>query len=231
MPTLAALAILLISGSLLLVGLLGCSKSTGAEDRGDRPAVEQPVTADGVSSMSAEALRTMLADLEAAPPPAPKMGAMCYEPMAMPGRQDFVCPECGEKTVYASTEGQDQTVIWQLSTLADCRREAKSLPKSGDVTIVLDETEYCSHCTPEAKSPALALIVKYKDDRTHRTRSVNQTDLRMLRDFLRGEKAYETFNEGSQPLKDRVPRLRELLGLTDKDDSEDLPTDEDAGNE
>jgi len=226
MPILAALAIVLLSGSLLLVGLLGCSRSTGAEDKVDRPAVEQPVTADGVSGMSAEALREMLADLETASPPEPKMGAMCYEPMPMPLQHQYICSKCGEKTIYAHTDKEDPEAVWRLSFLADCRRIAKSIPKSDDVTIALDESEYCSHCTPDAEMPELALIVKYKDGRTHRARPIKAIDLRMLRDFLGGKKAYETFNEGTMPLKDSLPRLRELLGLADEEGTEEHTSDE-----
>lgn len=223
MPTLVTLAIVIISGVLLLAGLVGCSKSNGAEQPVPASTVEQSVTADHVASLSAEGLRQRLADLEKAPPPVAKMGAMCYKPIGMPDQQEYICPKCGEKTLYAQSDEKDGQVLWQLSKLADCRREVKSFPKSDDVTIALDESEFCSHCSPDAESPALVLVVKYKDGRTHRTSSVNTTDLRMLRDFLRGEKSYETFNEGSQPLKEYVPRLREMLGLAEEDETDDSP--------
>lgn len=215
MPTVISLAIVLISGVLLLVGLVGCSKSTGAEQP-EPPAVEQPVTAEGVSRMSEDALRQMLADLKRAPPPEPKMGAMCYDMAMPPSRYDYVCPRCGEKTVYAQSDEMPAGVVWEISgNLQESRREAKTLPKSPHVTVTLDESEYCSHCMPDAESPQLAIIVKYKDGRTHRTTGIKPVDIRMLSSFLKGERDYMTFQDNTQPLKKQIPRLEEMLGLAE----------------
>jgi len=222
MPTLVTLAVVLISGVLLLVSLVGCSKSTGADAPESLPAVEQSVTAEGVSRMSEDSLRQMLADLKRAPPPEPKMGAMCYSPRALPSQADYVCPECGEKTVYGQPDEDLQKrmqVILEVRSITSCLRELASFPETPGVTFTLDQAEFCSHCQPEIESPSLVLTVKYKDGRSHQTRSVNEYDLRILRDFLKGDKAYETFNDGTHPLKDCMPRLRDLLGLEEEDAS------------
>jgi len=220
MPTLVTLAIVLISGMLLLVGLVG-SKSTGAEPSAAPVVTEQAVTAEGVSSLSEAALRQMLADLKQAPPPQRKMGAMCYQMMAPPDQFDYVCPKCGEKTIYARSEEMPRSVVWKLSgNLADCRREAKKLPASPHVKIALDESEYCSNCTHDAKSPQLAIVVKYKDGRTHRTSSISDVDLRMIASFLGGKLDYVMYNDFTEPLKKQIPRLEQLLGLGQEGDED-----------
>jgi len=217
MPTLITLAIVLISGVLLLAGLAGCSKSTGAEPSQTPAAVEQPVTAEGVSSVSEAALRQMLSELKEAPEPMAKMGAMCYRMAAPSSRFDYVCPKCGEKTVYAHSNDIPLADVWQLSRgLPESRQEAKTLPKSPHITISLDESEYCSNCTPDAKTPTLAIIVKHKDGRTHRTTGIRPIDVRMLRSFLKGERDYMTQRDATQPLKKQIPRLMEMLGLEEE---------------
>jgi len=231
MPTLVTLAVVLISGVLLLVSLVGCSKSTGAQTPKSPPAVEQSVTAEGVSQMSEEALRQMLADLRRAPPPEPKMGAMCYDMACPPSRYDYVCPKCGEKTVYAQSEEMPVGVVWQLSgNLTESRQEAKTLPKSPHVTIKLDESEYCSHCTPDAENPTLAIIVKHKSGRTHRTAGIKAVDIRMLRSFLKGERDYMTHQDFTEPLKKQVSRLENKLGLVEDDGDDETDSENPTGN-
>jgi|GEM_PF-1225389 len=191
------------------------------------PAAEVPddygpkITADDVSHVSKEVFLRMLKDLQLAIPPAPRQGAMCYSMMIPPGRYEYVCPECGEKTIYADANDMPVERIRRLWGLVPyCRRMVSEIPKLSGVTVTLDESELCSHCSPDAETPSPAIVVRYKHGRTHRVEDFDDCDVRILISFLSGELDYERQNGFTEPLKKQIPRIRELLGL-DNDEEEE----------
>jgi predicted RNA-binding Zn-ribbon protein involved in translation (DUF1610 family) len=153
-------------------------------------------------------IEKMLKRIETKKAPEAKMGAMCYSMAAPPDRAEYVCPTCGEKTLYSSD--QARFVAWDLQS---CRREFASIRKSTELLLSLDESSYCKHCDPDAKKPQLKLSVTYEGGKVHTVSPVTEYDLRLLRDFLKGRLSYETFNEGSRPLQESTSRLRALLGV------------------
>jgi len=58
------------------------------------------------------------------------------------------------------------------------------------------------------------LVVKLPDGREVRTRNVTPEDLKLLAAFGAGKDRFEAGQGAEGPLKDRLPRIRELLGLT-----------------
>ena len=150
----------------------------------------------------------LLRGLEKAPAPEPKMGAMCYEPIGRPDRVEYVCPTCGEKTLY--TNDVARQVSWELE---GCRREMKEIGKAAGASIVLDESNLCRKCKPNAEKQTLQLVVTHEDGTSCTTSVVSQEDLRKLRDFLKGKLSYTTFNDGEAPLRSDAGRLQELLGI------------------
>ncbi len=157
--------------------------------------------------MSKTELKKLLANIEKTKAPEAKMGAMCYSPVpASLNPMQYICPLCGEKTLHPA----NVATVW-LSELESCRRLFKELPKRESMS--LDESSFCKKCQPKAKEPALNLIVRYDDRTTNTVSAITSDDLRLLKDFLKGELSYTTFNEGKQPLKNELPRLRKLLGL------------------
>jgi hypothetical protein len=163
-------------------------------------------TAAKLATLNKAELRKMLAMIEKAKVPEPKMGAMCYSIAAPPPTMSYVCPLCEEKTLYTDD------VVWKWSFKLDsCRRLFKELPNRE--TMTLDESSFCKKCTPGTNAPALKLQIRFDNDSTNTVSNLTDDDLRLLSGFLSGKLDYPTFNAGTGALKDKLPRLRELLGI------------------
>ncbi|GEM_PF-471690 len=167
------------------------------------------IMSSSVSTVSVEQINTLLARLEATEPPDQVMGAMCYEPMAMPEVAEYICPVCGEKTVYSYTNAA--FISWELE---GCRRTADSINTHTDFDVVLDERQFCDFCSSDSadEDPSLLLRVIYGDS-AEIVSTVDLADLQMLNSFLQGNLYYTTSNDGEMPLQDYSDRMRELLGF------------------
>lgn len=200
---------------LFAVGL-GCLLSACARSSSGGEDGKTPVTRQSVRSLSREQVLEKLKTLEARKAPEPKMGAMCYDMAAPPNRAEYVCPKCHEKTLYTND------VAWAINReLDDCRREFSLLKAASELSLTLDESSFCAHCSPSATKHEIALIVTYADGSPHTTTGVASGELRMLREFLKGKLTFATENEGTEPLKPHLSRLRQLLGIeADKKDGE-----------
>jgi hypothetical protein len=152
--------------------------------------------------------------------PAPETlspGAMCYEPAMAPDRFEYVCPEDGERTLYA-VSGAPPTVVTDFSTLEtlvhqleSCRRTVATLREAG-LPVRLDEGQFCRKCHPEVRSPRLVLLVERERGRIHRVEGISYGDLRLLEAFVKRQaEVVDEFGRGS-PLKDHIPRIKQLLG-------------------
>lgn len=162
--------------------------------------------ASTMATLSKSEIRQMLATIEKATVPEPKMGAMCYEPAMRPMRAEYTCPTCGEKTLYTNA------VVWKVDMELDtCRRLFKTLPKRE--TMTLDESGFCGKCSPGNTEPALKLLIRFDNGATNTVANVTCADLRMLSGFLSGKLDFSTDNDGTSALKNQLPRLRELLGI------------------
>jgi hypothetical protein len=207
----------IVAAVLLLACLLfaggGCSRATP-------PAPPSPiVTVEGVKSLDRAAVRAMLKRLADTPPPKAKTrGAMCYSVALPPDRADYICPKCGERTIYdlktSATErpgerGITETVEWGI---ASCRRQFEELRKVAGKSIMLDESQYCRKCSPKVVSPKLVLHVSYNGEKARDIENIDSDDLHILTDFLAGNLLTESYDD-KNPLKDDLPRLQELLGV------------------
>jgi hypothetical protein len=190
-------------GVAVLFGVAGVGRSAAGE-----PAAQQPLTTRRVKSMSQDKIRELLGKIETRKAPEPKMGAMCYDMAAPPARAEYVCPTCGEKTLYVKEDAWN--VQW---TVESCRRQWLQLKGTTELSLALDESSYCSHCRPAAKKHEMGLIVTYADGAAHTNAPITEGDLRILQSFLKGELSFKTGNDGTMPLKAELPRLRQLLGV------------------
>jgi predicted RNA-binding Zn-ribbon protein involved in translation (DUF1610 family) len=181
----------------------GTGKSHGDDDPGAPPPI---VTTADMAKLSKDEIRRLLARIEKAHAPKPEMGAMCYSVAAPPDRMEYVCPECGEKTLYAA----DVSRRWAFE-INHCRRLFNELPKGGALT--LDESAFCRKCQPDEHTPSLKLIIRYDDGTTQVVPEVGSGDLYLLTGFLAGRLSHSGFTGGSSALKDSLPRLRQLLGI------------------
>lgn len=161
-----------------------------------------------------EEIALRLKKLAESPPPSElSMGAMCYDIAGPPDRVDYVCPVCGEKTLYSLDSDERIADMFMLQyELNECRRLARSL---AGLDAELDEKEFCRRCRPEVTEPVLVLKVRYpeKGD-TVETRGVDKSDLELLKAFIRGSDRIAGDTGAETPLQDHLKRLRELLGIT-----------------
>ena len=162
-------------------------------------------------SLSRVQVNILLARLENEPPPESTMGAMCYSPVRAPLSANYVCPDCGEKTLYDSSWAA--AIDWELPS---CRRFVESINENTDFEVELNESLFCDFCSPDSASLSdnlsLLLEVTHENGETV-VNPVTITDLRMLDSFLQGNLYYSTSNDAQNPLQGHSDRIRTLLGL------------------
>jgi hypothetical protein len=122
---------------------------------------------------------------------------------------EYVCPVCGEKTLYTNRVSGS----WSAE-LEDCRRVFTTMPKRE--TLTLDESSFCKKCTPGTNAPALKLQIRFDNGTTNSVSGISGDDLRILKGFLSGKLDCPTENDGTTALKNKLPRLRKILGITDE---------------
>lgn len=165
-----------------------------------------------IAPLSSIQVNLLLARLENTKPPEQVMGAMCYQTIAAPEVSEYICPVCGEKTIY--NYSQSPFLEWELE---GCRRMADSINAGTDFEIVLDEALFCDFCSPDAEKdePKLLLRVIYEDG-TEVVNRISVTDLMKIESFLKGQLYYNDSTDCEIPLQDSAPRLRLLLGLEEE---------------
>jgi hypothetical protein len=153
------------------------------------------------------AIKEKLEALANAPAPTElKQGAMCYAAMLKRDSAEFICPKCGERTLYTGDLG------WTVSReLPVSRNLADSIPA---INLVLDESQFCKKCNPNIEIPQLCINYKLADDasETHIC-GISPNDLKIMKEFLQGKDKHLTNNDAEVPLKNFLPRLQELFGM------------------
>lgn len=171
------------------------------------------------TNLSKEEITKLLKKLAASKPPSQikNIHALCYS-QALPAEKfEYVCPKCGEKTIYAYDPSKNKFNIDFLGyELSECRRLIKEIKVKG-LNAQLDELEFCKKCCPQVTSARLILIVKYPGDKgVHRVKGVTANDLKLIWEFLSGKDKHVGNRDDETPLKDYLPRLQELLGIKNK---------------
>lgn len=187
--------------------LLAFSLAGAAGIRSTTSGKGSPVSAARIKAMSRREISRMLERVAREDEPEFVMGAMCYAVMAMPEVAEYVCPVCGEKTVYGA--GQAATIQWELST---ARAMVESIRSVTDLDAMLDESSFCSFCGPDSVTPGMRLVVTYQDGSVN-TAEIRIDDLRMLSGLLSGELYYLTSNDSRSPLGPNLDRLASILGV------------------
>jgi hypothetical protein len=200
----ARLAVSLTTSALLGGGLASAGEKTPEASKAPAP---QPakVETQKLAVLSKGEVKKLLAGLEKTPEPAPRMGAMCYEMAMPPDRYEYVCPTCGEKTLY--TREAAEVVGIDLSA---CRFHFERMPHKEAMT--LDESAFCQKCRPEGKYPELVLTIRFDDGTSKVIRGVTRRDMELLEAALKGETHIDGPGE-MKAVKDGLPRLQELLGV------------------
>jgi hypothetical protein len=213
-----------VAASVLL--LLFASPRLWARGGQDQPAppapaqVQPPAAKPGGSLLNRAQIVQRLKKL--ADNPLPKdlntQGAMCYEQAARPERADYVCPKCGERTLYTRPKIDPDNSLWAadhvdtvLHALPCLRSYTKTLQ---GVELTLDESQFCKKCSPNVKRPEEILAVRLAGEKEARRVYWSCDDLRLLQIFLSGGDRVENDYGAEHPLKDDLDRLERILGVT-----------------
>jgi hypothetical protein len=195
---------------LLALVFFAWPRTARAEEKTPAPAAG--ITTNAIKGLSRAEIQQKLRKLAETPPPTKlKHGAACYDMAVPPKRAEYVCPKCGEKTLYTN----------QMAQVADrdldrARWNFKSLQQAVNENIALDESQFCRKCSPEVKDPKLVLKIAFADGKPQSVVGVTPDDLLLLTEFFSGKLAHDAGMAGEKPLKDYSKRLRELLGVEAK---------------
>lgn len=176
-------------------------------------------TVPSSKTLSRQDIEKQLAYIAKSPPPKNlAVGAMCYDIAGPPERIDYVCPVCGEKTLYVmerTADGQIDQQQWKTAGTVQALESLRRLTQQIDkLEVTLDESQFCSHCSPGIEDPRVALVVDYPDTpEPHRAWDISVQDLQILQAFSKGQLKYTDPLDSERPLKDTLPRLEELLGV------------------
>ena len=136
------------------------------------------------------------------------ISAMCYDTAVPLDRIQYVCPVCGEMTLYPSTSniGNEAQKAPYYRSLVD---------KITKIDVKLDESQLCEKCNPNAKSRELCLIVKFdKNSKPHKTCGITGIDINSLYEYSEGKNIDGTSMYLHTPLTNNEKnRLEELLGV------------------
>jgi len=204
MPYWIIAMVLLVSASVLASSTPRARTSGG--ERGS-PFPGKGISVRKMMGMSRTDVETMLESIEEGEEPDPVMGAMCYEMVAGPSVIEYICPICGERTLY-----DDYAAVWKVEELFSVRSLFDSLSVLADMDLSLDETGFCVQCGGQVAEPSPILIAAFEDSDPCSS-AVSSEDLRLLIGFFSGETWYETFNDGRMPIRPELPRVRRLLGM------------------
>jgi len=147
------------------------------------------------------------------PPDDLAFGAMCYEMVGPPNKAIYICPVCGEKTLYKLnddyTNQQNMDII--QNGITACRNEIKNIE---GIHISLDESQFCKHCNPGIEEPQLCLLVNIDNEKdTTKVCDINYLDIKLIEEFLNDEKKHKGFFDEESALADHIDRIQELLGV------------------
>ncbi|MBL8025699.1 MAG: hypothetical protein JNL74_04775 [Fibrobacteres bacterium] len=205
MPTIIIIAAAV--GGLILFGL-SCRPKMSSSGSGKVPSSPSPQTKATIKLMTRQQIIEHLSQLENGAAPEPKMGAMCYDMAYVNDTVVYICPKCGEKTLYPRTN-KGSGVADEINFY---RRELSLMGNSPEISFDLDELALCSHCTQDTANKEISLVVHYKDGFDHHCKLTSTSDLTRLRAFMQADLSYETSNDGTEALKPFLPRIKELLG-------------------
>ncbi|MFH0896116.1 MAG: hypothetical protein V2A54_16915 [Bacteroidota bacterium] len=186
-------------------GMQSCSYSSGK----DSTQVSNP-TDTIKKKLTREEIKNRLEELSKAPKKKElSPGAMCYEPMMMPDKADYVCPACLAKTIHTSDNAQ--MVQFELPGMRQYVKEIKGLD------IKLDETSFCKKCSADKKTDEAkaCLIVTYADGGIpYKICNISKDDCCLLKEFSEGSLVHRYGNDAETPIQDHMARLEKLLGVS-----------------
>lgn len=200
--------IFVVLGLFFLLEITGCFSNKSKGTSGSELDSNSLTLKDSIKGkVTKEEMQKKLKHLSNSPAPSNlKQGAMCYEVAGPPARAEYVCPVCGEKTLYTD----DFTSFIQYD-LQGCRY---SVSKIKGIDAELDESQFCKKCSPDVINPSMCLEYSYSGDTAkQKICDISENDLELLVEFTNGSKIHTGFNGTEYPLKEYVGRLEKLLSI------------------
>jgi hypothetical protein len=196
--------IIIISAAAIIFGVYSCNLKNNSTN----PLYKDISPDDTIKGVfKRDAIKERLEALASAPAPTELTpGAMCYADVNERDSAEYICPKCGERTLYTVGEG------WFVRReLPLCRTLADSIPA---INLQLDESQYCKKCSPGIEQPQLCITYKLADDanETHMC-GISPYDLKIMKEFMQGKDKHIGSNDEEVPLKEFLPRLQELFGI------------------
>lgn len=160
---------------------------------------------------------------ERSSPKLESVNAMCYAQAAVPSKENYHCPECGNKTAYevkflskSSNRARDMDWSWEapvinVKRMRDEVKKLAPLAQQNGYKFLLDESGLCAKCG-KGKKVDLVLVAISPEGKETRTTGIDKDDFLYLTAFFEGKDYYEDIE--SYPLKKKVGRIAELLGLS-----------------
>jgi hypothetical protein len=111
---------------------------------------------------------------------------MCYSPSPQLFKVEYICPKCGDKTLYDVNTAENKEEMSQIVRLVrlDIRNSHLILKQIKGLDITLDESQFCKKCLPDVKSPRLVMTINYGGDKKHRVEGVTTIDLKLIKKYL-----------------------------------------------
>jgi hypothetical protein len=206
-PALGLIGLVLVA--LLVFVTLGSRARAAEPAPAAKPPSEQKAAPMKTAGLTRQQIAAKLAELSKKEPPTRlSPGAECYKPSMPKESEEYLCPRCGARTHYSN----NYDVAYLIRSLPAAR---EALKKIQGLEASLDESSLCQKCRGAATgTPSVALIVKYADGTTQRTRGITAEDLRLVSELLEGKDVHAGAQDMESPLKDHLARLQELLGVT-----------------
>ena len=165
------------------------------------------LAAAGIATMHRYELKKQLEKLERDRATAEAIRKSCYEISSPPKRFEFVCPTCGERTLYPVQVNME---LAKARALLDLCTQLLAERLVG-VKLSLDQSTLCRKCHPEGFGavPAQTLTIRYPDDRSESVGGLTGRDLELLSHVLAGRTLPEAPEVRQSPLG-QLRRLGEL---------------------
>ena len=134
----------MLAAILAILGFLWLAGTARADEKAQEPTRPANVTTNFIKGLNRTEIQKKLQKLSETPPPKDlKPGACCYEMAAPPDRAEYVCPKCGEKTLYSKEQA------WFVEQdVPNARRGMVELQKVAKRGVALDESQFCRHWRP-----------------------------------------------------------------------------------
>ncbi len=201
------IAVFVISTGLIF-GLSGCF--TGASRLGNanpNDSIFYPTDTSVASTSREEMVRRLQALAESPAPAELSPGAMCYEMAAPPERIEYICPKCGQKTIYTKSDA--------YSMVQDANACRQLVANIKGLDLRLEEINFCHHCYPKTtEDPKMVLYIRYKGEtQEQKVEAINSYKLSLIYAFMTGQTTYAGDYGQEAPLKNYIKEISDILKL------------------